>query len=166
MRIKRILVPVDFSASSRKAVDYAVDFAREHKAELLLVHIIEPMNYAVPRFLPEPTALLEEQRKAAAQQLLHLESAIKKRYRDCASEIHFGVVFQTIIELANSLKADLIIIATHGRTGLSHILMGSVAEKIVRHSHCPVLTIRTVAPPAVPGRVRRARRVRRKSVAQ
>jgi universal stress protein A len=148
MRIKQILAPVDFSGSATVAVDYAVEMARLHKAELLLAHIIEPMNYAVPRFYPEPTALLEEQRKHAAMQLSEFELRVRKRYRKCRSEVHFGVVYEMIVQLAASIGADLIVIATHGRTGLAHVLMGSVAEKVVRYAECPVLTIRTVPMPA------------------
>ena len=158
MRIKRILAPVDFSDSAAVAVEYAVDLARMHKAELLLVHIIEPLNYAAPRFYPEPTALLEEQRKQAAKQLSEFETTIRKRYRKCRSEIHFGVVYEMIVQLAASLGADLIVIATHGRTGLAHVLMGSVAEKVVRSAGCPVLTIRTVpVPSALKGKRRKPR---------
>ena len=142
MIIKRIVVPVDFSRPSLKALEYAIEFGRQHKAELIVVYVIEPMNYAVPRLLPEPTALLEEQRKVAAKSLSHLEARIKKRYPNCRTEVHFGVVYQRIIELAKSLKADLIVIATHGRTGLSHMMIGSVAEKVVRKAPCSVLVVK------------------------
>lgn len=161
MPIKRILVPVDFSRFSLKALDYAIEIARPYKAEVVVIVVIEPMNYAVPRWLPEPTALLEEQRKLAALRLSQLEERIKPRYENCRTEVHFGVVYEMINEVAKGLKADLIVIATHGRTGLAHIVMGSVAERVVRGAPCPVLVIRSLKPP----RPEAPRRKRRKSKA-
>ncbi len=158
MQIKRILVPTDFSRSSLKAVDYAVDLAKQNQAELILVHIIEPMSYAVPRYLPEPTALLEEQRKRAQDALDRLTERVSARYPRCRSEVHLGVVYQRIAELARTLKADLIVIATHGRTGLAHMLIGSVAERVVRMAACPVLTVRSPLHPAVSATGRRGLR--------
>jgi len=156
MIIKRIVVPVDFSRPSLKALEYAIEFGRLHKAELIVVYVIEPMNYAVPRLLPEPTVLLEDQRRVAAKSLSRLEAGIRKRYPNCRTEVHFGVVYQTIIEVAKRLKADLIVIATLGRTGLSHLMIGSVAERVVRGATCPVLTVRAVAPKLPTGKTRRA----------
>jgi universal stress protein A len=156
MNIKRLLVPVDFSDSSAKALDFAIDFARMHKAEVLLVHVIEPMNYAVPRWLPEPTALLEEQRKEAAAEIAKLEAHVREKRVKCRSEIHFGVVYEMIAELARQSNADMIVIATHGRTGLAHMIIGSVAERVIQNSLCPVLVVRTLEPP------RRSLRARRK----
>lgn len=158
MQIKRILVPTDFSRSSLKAVDYAVELAKQNHAELILVHIIEPMNYAVPRYLPEPTALLEEQRKQAQDALDRLTERVIARYPRCRSEVHLGVVYQRIAELARTLKTDLIVIATHGRTGLAHLLIGSVAERVVRMAPCPVLTVRSPLLPATRATRRRALR--------
>jgi nucleotide-binding universal stress UspA family protein len=148
MQIKRILVPTDFSRPSLKAVDYAIDLARQHQAEVVFVHVIEPMSYAVPRYLPEPTALLEEQRKEAQDALERLVERVAKGYPRCRSEVHLGVVYERIAELARTLKADLIVIATHGRTGLAHLLIGSVAERVVRMAPCPVLTVRGAMLPA------------------
>jgi len=158
VQIKRILVPTDFSRSSLKAVDYAVELAKQNHAELILVHIIEPMNYAVPRYLPEPTALLEEQRKQAQDALDRLTERVIARYPRCRSEVHLGVVYQRIAELARTLKTDLIVIATHGRTGLAHLLIGSVAERVVRMAPCPVLTVRSPLLPATRATRRRALR--------
>jgi nucleotide-binding universal stress UspA family protein len=160
MKIKRIVAPVDFSPSSEKAVDYAIELARALGAEIILVHVIEPLNYAVPRWLPEPTALLEEQRKEAAQEIARLEKRVLQRRVGCRSEIHFGVVYEMIAEAAANLRADLVVIATHGRTGLSHMIIGSVAERVIQRAPCPVLTVRTAAPPVRLARPRRAGRAR------
>ncbi len=140
MVIERILVPTDFSAFSLKALDYAVEFARSHRAELLLLHVVEPIRYT--RMIPDVSALLEHHRAQAQLQLAELEKRIKTRYRKCRSEIHFGVPYEVIAEVAETAKADLIIIATHGHTGLYHLFLGSVAERVVRLAKCPVLTVR------------------------
>lgn len=155
MRIKRILLPIDFSRFSLRALDYAIDFARPHHAELVLIHVIEPMPHVSP-FVPEPTTLLDKQRQLAAAQLSRLETNVRARYRKCRSEIHLGVVYATIVEVAKALKADMIVIATHGRTGLAHVLIGSVAERVVRSATCPVLTVRSVIPRPRKGRRGRA----------
>lgn len=148
MQIKRILVPTDFSRSSLKAIDYAVDLAKEHGAEVIIVHVIEPMSYAVPRYLPEPTALLEEQRQESLKELDRLVDRVEPQWQKCRAEVHLGVVYDVIAQLAGKLKADLIVVSTHGRTGLAHLLIGSVAERIVRLAPCPVLTVRTALHPA------------------
>ncbi len=157
MKIKRLLVPVDFSDSSAKMLKFAIDFARMHEAEMLLVHVIEPMNYAVPRWLPEPTALLEEQRKEAAAKIARLADRAHARRVKCTGEVHFGVVYEVIADLARESGADMIVIATHGRTGLAHMIIGSVAERVIHNAACPVLVIRTL-----PSR-REARRPRAKA---
>lgn len=146
MKIKRLLVPVDFSDSSAKLIDFAIEFARMHAAELKLLHVIEPMNYAVPRWIPEPTALLEEQRKEAAAQLARLEQRARAKRINCSSEVHFGVVYEVIADFARTSEADMILIATHGRTGLAHMIIGSVAERVIHNATCPVLVLRTIEP--------------------
>jgi universal stress protein A len=158
VQIKRILVPTDFSRSSLKAIDYAIELAKLHQAEVIFFHVIEPMSYAVPRYLPEPTALLEEQRKEAQDALDRLVARMTERYPQCRSEVHLGVVYERISELARTLKADLIVIATHGRSGFAHLLIGSVAERVVRMAQCPVLTVRSPLHPAARAGRRRAPR--------
>jgi universal stress protein A len=159
--IKRILVPTDFSPASLKAVDYAIDLAKPHKALLLFIFVIEPMNYAVPRFYPRPTELLEEQRKMATEHLSRVIEQVRKRYKNCRGEVHFGVVYQVISEVAQSSKSDIIVMSTHGHTGLQHLLMGSVAERVVRGATIPVLTVRAAGKAGSKGKA--ARRPRRRS---
>jgi universal stress protein A len=155
MNIKRLLVPVDFSDSSVKALDFAIDFARMHKAQVLLIHVIEPMNYAVPRWLPEPTALLEEQRMESAAEIAKLEARVREKRVKCRAEIHFGVVYEIIADVARLNGADMIVIATHGRSGLAHMLIGSVTERVIQNASCPVLVVRTLEPPRRRSRARR-----------
>ncbi len=165
MQIRRILVPTDFSRSSLNAVDYAIDLAKQHGAEVILVHVIEPMNYAVPRYLPEPTALLESQREESQKEIDRIVERVRSEWDKCRSEVHLGVVYEVIAESARKLKADLIVIATHGRTGLAHMFIGSVAERVVRIAPCPVLTVRSPLHPAR-GVTRRPATTRRASAAR
>lgn len=139
--MKRILVPTDFSRHSLKALDYAIDFARPHGAELLLVNVVEPIRNT--RLIPDVSELLEGRREDAAEKLGALEKRARERYRNCRVEVHFGVPYEVIAEVAKKWHADLIIIATHGHTGLYHLFLGSVAERVVRIAECPVLTVRT-----------------------
>src|SRR5579859_1327077 len=141
MKIETILVPTDFSRHSQAALRYAIDLAQEHHAEVILVHAIEPLPRGLGRW-SEPTHLLEHWREEAAAQLAKMEKRARSQYPRCRGELHFGTIYEVIGSLVRKLKADLIVVATHGRTGLSHIVMGSVAEKIVRYTECPVLIVR------------------------
>ena len=144
--IKRILVPVDFSNTSLQALDYAVEFGKPFRAEIVVLFVVEPIYFTAPADLYAPTAntgiLLDEQRRIGREQLARLAADLKKRRVDARTILQTGTAHQTITDLAKRLKADLIIMATHGRTGLSHVVLGSVAERVVRHAHCPVLTVR------------------------
>jgi nucleotide-binding universal stress UspA family protein len=155
-KIKRILVPTDFSAHSLKALEYAIDFAGAQDAELLLVNVIEPIRHT--RFIPDVSELLENRRAEAAEKLAELEKRTKQRHRDCRAEVHFGIPYEVIANLAKKWNADLIIIATHGHTGLYHLFLGSVAERVVRIAQCPVLTVRAVGTATPRGRRRLAKR--------
>ena len=149
MAIERILLPIDFSDDSINALAYARDFAAAFNAELLLLHVIEPIYYATPADMyvtsPNISMLLDEQRAIAEQQLDRLSAELTEQGRKHRTILKTGTPAQVIVEAADAAHADLIIMSTHGRSGLAHILLGSVAEKIVRHATCPVLTIRRVA---------------------
>jgi nucleotide-binding universal stress UspA family protein len=141
-QIKKILVPVDFSECSRKALQYAIPFARQFNAELTLVHVVQ-VNYYVGDFGTVDMALLEtEMRKSAEKQLSDL--AAREVGQELRSEtvLRTGRIVSEIVEVAKQTKADIIIISTHGHTGLKHVLLGSVAENVVRHAPCPVLIVR------------------------
>lgn len=148
MKIKKIVVPVDFSKHSLKALDYAVEFAKTFKAELHLLFVIEPVAYATPTdfyagMASQLSSLITEQRRSAASQLAQLQAKLKKKGVNAKTILRSGIAYQEIVDGAKKLKADLIIHATHGRTGLSHLVMGSVAERVVRSAPCPVLTLRS-----------------------
>jgi universal stress protein A len=149
MAIRRILVPVDFSEDAINALAYARDFADRFGAELIILHVVEPIYYATPADMyvtsPNLSLLLDEQRKAATQQLARLAANLQQKGVRHRTVLKTGVPAQVIVDSAHRPGADLIVMSTHGRTGLAHILMGSVAEKVVRHADCPVLTVRRLA---------------------
>jgi len=143
LRIKSILVPIDFSASSKKALEYAVPFARQFGAKLTLLHVVEPV--ATPDFANSFPLMMENDKVKAASrgQLEHIikEQAIATKLVE-KTLVRFGRSFHEIADAARTLKVDLIIISTHGYTGLKHALLGSTTERVVRHAPCPVLVVR------------------------
>jgi nucleotide-binding universal stress UspA family protein len=141
IKIRRILCPVDFSPSSDHALQYAVAFARAHGAELELLHIVELPNYSTPDF-PLPPAALDGIVALARKRLETVTEETRKLHAPVRSHLDTGFVFTKIIECARDREVDLIVMGTHGRTALAHMLMGSVAEKVVRKSPCPVLTVK------------------------
>lgn len=146
MQIKKVLVPVDFSTDSLRAAEYAKNFAAPFGAQLVLLHVIEPIYYASPADMyaasPNLALLIEEQRKAAQAQLEQLAQKLSGQGAKVQTLLKSGSPAQVIADTAKRIKADLIVMATHGRTGLAHVLLGSVAERVVRLATCPVLTVR------------------------
>jgi len=143
LRIKSILVPLDFSPSSKKALDYAVALARQFKAKLTLLHVVEPMG--TPDFAASFPLVMENDKLMAAAKI-ELERAVKTARvpRGLMEKIlvRFGRSFHEITEAARTRKVDLIVISTHGYTGLKHALLGSTTERVVRHASCPVFVVR------------------------
>jgi nucleotide-binding universal stress UspA family protein len=148
MRTRKILVPVDFSEGAQAALDYAADLFAQG-GEIVVLHVVEPLYYATPADLYGGAAnlgmLLDEQQRIAKQQLAKLAQRLAKRRLRVKTVFETGVPYQTILDTAKKLKVDLIVMATHGRTGLTHLLLGSVTEKVVRSASCPVLTVRAGA---------------------
>lgn len=143
LRIKSILVPLDFSAPSQRALDQAVKFARLFKAKLTLLHVVEPV--ATPDFAASfPLVMEDDQVIGAAREKLERAVAAARIPRTLVEKllVRFGRSFHEITEAARTRKVDLIVIATHGHTGLKHALLGSTTERVVRHAHCPVLVVR------------------------
>jgi universal stress protein A len=144
MQIKTILCPIDFSAISANALEYAVFLASHHHAELLILHVVEQLHefehYQV--LVLTPQELAEKMEEQAYEELNRLTEQIKKTVK-VKTVVRQGKPFVEIIKEAREKDMDLIVMASHGRTGVSHMLMGSVAEKVVRKAHCPVLIVRT-----------------------
>jgi nucleotide-binding universal stress UspA family protein len=142
LKIEKILVPVDFSECSKKALQYAIPFARQFEAALTLLHVVQ-VNYYVGDFGTIDTALLEtEMRKNGEKQLAELVSKEVGKDLRCQAVVRSGRVVSEIVDVAKQMEIDVIIISTHGHTGLKHVLLGSVAENVVRHAPCPVLIVR------------------------
>jgi universal stress protein A len=141
-RMKRIMVPTDFSEHSLEALRYAVELAREQQAEVVLVHVVEPLPIGIARWY-EPTKLLESYAETASRQLGRFVNLATQLYPKCRSELHFGTLHDVIGELVVKLEVDLIVMSMCGQTHLLDLLGGSTAEKILRHAPCPVLRVRT-----------------------
>ncbi len=142
--IKKILVPIDFSDYSKNSLKYAVNFVKQYKAELYLIYVVEPVIYP-PDFsmgqIAIPSVDLEMDKRA-------IEELDKLAKKEIPTDVVVNTIVKTgkpfieIIETAAEEDIDLIIIATHGHTGVEHILFGSTAEKVIRKAPCPVLTLR------------------------
>jgi nucleotide-binding universal stress UspA family protein len=144
IKIAKILCPVDFSPSSDHALEYACAFAEAYQAELKLIHVFEasvsPYSYSELE-LPNPE-LMQNLQEDFRQRLENLAGRARERCPQVYHEMLFGKPFTEIIAAAREWHADVIVMGTHGRTGIEHLLIGSVAEKVVRKSPCPVLTVR------------------------
>lgn len=142
--LKKILVPQDFSDYSLHALRYAITFAELFKSELVVLHIVEPIVYPADFSFGQVSipAMEEEIRKHSEEQLNELvEKEIPEKVK-ATPIIRVGKPFIEIVEAAKAENADLIVISSHGRTGMDHVLFGSTADKVVRKAPCPVLTIR------------------------
>lgn len=143
--ITNILVPTDFSDTSDAALDFARAIAENFGASLHLLHVFEdPLAtgaFGAEAYAPIPPATRDALIEDAAARLAHrLPPADELRYGG-TTEIVGGVSAPTIVEYARKHGVDLIVMGTHGRTGMAHLLMGSVAERVVRCAECPVLTV-------------------------
>jgi universal stress protein A len=150
MAIERILVPIDFSDPSLRALDQAVEFSRPYEAELILLFVVERGYYESPLLVPDSGSVLEHQARAAEEKLEEMCRTLGKQGVKCRTLVEFGVAYQEIVEAAAKVQANLIVISSHGRTGLAHVLIGSVAERVVQHAVCPVLVIHTLSKPKRP----------------
>jgi nucleotide-binding universal stress UspA family protein len=143
-RIRRILVPVDFSEHSKDALRYAVDLGSIFDAELILVFVVESVGYPADLgygqvALPQIERELTERGRSELERLARENVGGKLPVR---FHVPAGRPFVEILRAAREFEADMIVIATHGHTGVEHILFGSTAEKVVRKAPCPVLVVR------------------------
>lgn len=137
-QLKQILVPVDFSECTEKALLYAVPFARQFDATLTLLHVVEPP------YLPasEMGVVVEvESKDDARKELETLRARLAGKVR-CQTMVRKGSAQLEILDAAKELGSDLIILGSHGRTGVERLLMGSTVEKVVRRAGCPILIVR------------------------
>ena len=146
--LQRVLAPVDFSATSSLALDYAEEMARRFDASLHLLHVVTDADVSPGteafwgfsedsvqrKWVAEATAKLAELCQTDTATSLHVQRAVE-----------VGAPFVGIVRYARAHEIDLIVMGTHGRGAVQHLLLGSVAEQVVRHAPCPVLTVRNPA---------------------
>jgi nucleotide-binding universal stress UspA family protein len=147
-KIQKIVCPVDFSNCAQQALKYATELAKQFDAELSIVHAYEdPAAYVTPMpmsgYVGPGAELLLELRKQLEQRLTQTTAEVQQLGVRVRSELLEGAPYRVVLDWAKEYGADLIVVGTHGHTGLTHALLGSVTERIVRMAHCPVLTIRT-----------------------
>jgi nucleotide-binding universal stress UspA family protein len=140
---KKILCPVDYSVCSNEALKYAVSIAVRDKAKLYLIHVIDvrmygheaPLSFEMPK--PSEETLKKVKKELADNVLKQAKGEI-----EVETMVTTGIPAVEILNLAKEKGADLIVMGTHGRTGIAHVVIGSVAENVVRKAPCPVLTVR------------------------
>ncbi len=140
---KTIVIAVDFSEHAHKALDMGADLAKQFGAAVHLVHAFElPMPILTPYEVALPDNFMGDARNAGRRELDTLEKKLKDAGLDVTSHLRDGPPDMAIDEVAKEVGADLIVMGTRGNTGLKHIVLGSVAERTLRHSPCPVLAVK------------------------
>ncbi|MBI5463624.1 MAG: universal stress protein [Ignavibacteriales bacterium] len=145
MALRHILVPIDFSEHARHALRYAISFASRFGASLDLLYVVEPAVYPADFSLGQVgfPEVEEEMRKRGVEELANIVRKEIGKGLHTRTTVRVGKPFFEINQFAAEREMDLIIIATHGHTGIEHVLFGSTAEKVVRKAPCPVLVVRS-----------------------
>jgi nucleotide-binding universal stress UspA family protein len=144
----KILAPTDFSEDSKLALSYAIELAQKFSAEIIVVHVDQPLAPVMVSELNPGldvgtmNRIAEEQRLLALRELDQTSARLRESGVKSRGLMRVGAPFLEIIHAAQSENADLIVMGTHGRSGLAHVLIGSVAERVVNKAHCAVLTVR------------------------
>ncbi len=143
---KLILVATDLSNASQPALEAAAFYGTQHGSKIVLCHVFDPTPFAAPTLLPGPNEVLEEAAaEMTAQAEKNLEALASESLQGCQAEatvLRHASPGEAIAEHATKISADLVVVGSHGRTGLRRILLGSVAERVVRLAKCPVLVVR------------------------
>ena len=144
MEIKKILFPTDFTEGALAALPHAVDLAKSYKATLCLLHVIYDMSMATGLNIPHVSvdALYDEMEKDAKKELENFGGEFREGLKDVECSVVRGVPYEEILKFAKEKGVDLIVMGTQGRSGLDRVIFGSTAEKVVRNSDCPVLTVK------------------------
>jgi nucleotide-binding universal stress UspA family protein len=146
--VRRILVPIDFSDQARAVIEWATHLAEEHGSQMLLLHVYHlPVEFQQLEGAYLPPDFWANVKNEAEQQLGGYADELRQRGREVEALVREGYPASVIIEEAESQHADLIVIGTHGHTGLKHLLLGSIAERVVQKAPCPVLTVRAPKAP-------------------
>lgn len=142
-KINKILVPTDLTAFSLSALDYAFTVSEMFNAELYIIYVFDKLPLlSLPSFNPET---IQNEKSFEVKTTVRLKKIIHEKYsgnKNINFKILYGSVYDEILNFINNEKIDIVIMTTHGRPGLAHFLLGSVAEKIVRYSPVPVLTVK------------------------
>jgi len=143
---KSILVPTDFSEHSDRAVRQAVDIAEQHNSKIYLLHVVDRLQQcAIDYCIPLETMMKvqsDSEKEATKKMQEEAEKILKTKNIDLVFDVKSGTPYEEILKEQQERKADLIVIASHGRTGLLRTLIGSVAERVMREAKCPVLLVR------------------------
>lgn len=142
-QVTRILVATDFSEHSEKAVETGVFLAKAHGASIDLVHALAaPWSMVTPYDVSTPTIYLEDVRQSARRSLLGAVEKAQAEGVEVQSHLSEAPAAEAIVSCAKEFESDLIVMGTHGYTGLKHVLLGSVAERTLRTAPCAVLTVK------------------------
>ena len=145
--IKRIVVAIDFSKLSRLALDYAIDLAGDVGARIHVLYVVEPLEFSgIDVFGGAPVAtqsIVEEHLRPAKAEMETLRAKRLSGLAGAKATVELGRPADVICETGGKGRSNLIVIGTHGRSGLAHLVMGSVAERVARHAQCPVLIVPT-----------------------
>lgn len=136
LAVRRIVHPTDLSPASKNALAWAVHLAKENQAELLLVHVLPPptpIYEAEPVLSPQAESAMSDLKRRAKKE----DIVVKRLFLKGTMPVD-----KQIVRSARTLRADLIVMGTHGRTGISRLLTGSVASRVIARAHCPVLVVR------------------------
>ncbi len=146
IEVRRILVPIDFSKNAASVVDWAAHLAKEHGSRILLLHVYHlPVEFQQLEGAYLPPDFWSTVKNEAEQQLGRFAEDLRGRGLEVEALVREGYPATVIVEEAASLEADLLVIGTHGLSGLKHMLLGSIAERVVQKAPCPVLTVKSNA---------------------
>jgi universal stress protein A len=145
---KRILVPIDFSEHSKKTVSYATAFASRYNATVQLLHVFEIPDYAATPYGwraqtgDQMKSQIDAAEEEARENLTPFENQLLNAGVKVEAYLRVGFPFDEIVQMANYLDVDLIIVGSHGYTGMTRLLLGSTAERVVERAPCPVLVVK------------------------
>ena len=145
IKLEKILVPTDMSEFSEHALRYGCEFARRFDAELHLLNVVQDVVAMVPEpgmAFPAPGEYMRDLQLASQEALDKLPDPNWVNGVSIVRDVRIGTPFVEVVRYARAADIDLIVIGTHGRSGLAHVLLGSTAERVVRKAPCPVLSVR------------------------
>lgn len=144
MKIERILFPIDFSEGAMNALDYAISLAKEYDTKLYLLHVVHDISMTAGWQVPHIRIdeLYREMEESARKELEKCCMEELRGLKNVERIVVRGIPDEEILKVAKNEKIDIIVIGTHGRTGIDRLLFGSTAEKVVRKAPCPVLSVR------------------------